>query len=215
MSQDESSTVSVRSVIEAVAGCCRIVAVIGLFLATAPAQGNEESIPSRIGTWNWSFTIGVSSWASLTDLESVSGESFDSYGFALELAGHKTVTRRGPADVLVGAALRLFTTDGDIAGISGERGKKYLNLEAGFGWYNADFAELDCETGSYCVELRSPYDSSAFGAYVGLSGGMGRRMIAGLKVHFADFGSVKGVSSISGDLEGPIYIFSLGAVFGD
>jgi len=35
-----------------------------------------------------------------------------------------------------------------------------------------------------------------------------------LKVHFADFGEVTGLGPDTGDLKGPIYIFSLGGAFG-
>ncbi len=36
----------------------------------------------------------------------------------------------------------------------------------------------------------------------------------GLKVHFADFGTVTGLGPDTGALSGPIYIFSLGGAFG-
>lgn len=212
-------------------GTGRLIAALGLCVAVVPVFADE--IVDDGARWNWTATMGLATWSDLGDIESSSGGQFDSGGFALELAGHRKVARWGSADVLLGADLGLFTTDSNIAGISqeltqrglyltpsvklryGERSRRYLNLEAGVGWYETDFAELDCDSGgSLCVELRDPFNSDTVGAYVGISGGFGRWFIAGLKVHYADFGSVTGVGSLTGELKGPIYIFSLGAAFG-
>jgi hypothetical protein len=209
-------------------GRCRAATAIALFLSVVPVYAADDA-----RRWNWSILLGLASWSGLANLESASGGSFDSLGFALELAGHKNVARWGSADILVGADLGLFTTDSDIRGFSeeytqrglyltpsvkfrfGERSKRYMNLEAGLGWYNTDFAELDCDTGGYvCVELVAPFDSDTVGGYVGISGGFGRWLVAGLRVHYADFGPVTGIGSLAGDLKGPFYIFSLGAAFG-
>ena len=208
--------------------------VLGGCVVAVPAYAIEDSGPTETRQWNWSLSVGVTNWGGLEDLESVTGGQFDSYGFSLELAGHKNVARWGSADVLLGADLGLFTTDGDIAGTFqsytqrglyltpsvkfrfGERTKRYLNLEAGAGWYKVDFAELDCDTGgSLCAELRDPFDSDTLGMYVGVSAGFSSWFITGLRIHYADFGSVQGINSISGDLKGPFYVFSLGATFGD
>jgi hypothetical protein len=211
--------------------CCEILIVL-LFLALVPAYADEVPESEDFGRWNWSASIGAASWSDLSDLQITGAGQFDSMGFALELAAHKHITRWGSADVLAGVDLGLFTTDSDVPGLLeqltqrglyltpsvklrfGERARRYWNLEAGAGWYNTDFAELDCDGGSICAELRAPFNSDAVGGYLGLSGGFGRWFIAGLKVHYADFGPVRGVGTVSGDLKGPIYIFSLGGAFG-
>jgi hypothetical protein len=207
---------------------------IGLFLIGVPADANEATPQSEPAGWNWAISIGASSWSDLSGLETTSGQEFDSLGFSLEFGGHKKVARLGFADVLIGADLGFITTDGEIRGVFeaftqramyltpsvkfrfGERSERYLNLETGLGWYNTDFAELDCNSGSIvCTELAAPFDSDAVGMYVGVAGGFGRWFVAGLKVHYADFGEVTGIGSVAGDLRGPIYVFSLGAAFGE
>ncbi len=88
------------------------------------------------------------------------------------------------------------------------------------GWYEVDIAELICEDNNFdpnniiCIEVAEPYDEDTLGSYLGISGGFGGGFIMGLKVHFADFGKVTGLGTDTGDLNGPIYIFSLGAAFG-
>lgn len=210
-----------------------ILLTIGLVLAVFQAHAADEAEPGEGEPWNWSFMVGAATWSDLANLQSASGGQFNSLGFALELAGHKKVSQWGSAEVLLGADFGLFTTASDVAGLSeeftqrglyltpsiklryGERSRRYLNLEAGLGWYGTDFAELACDSGgSLCTELRDPFDSNTVGGYVGISGGFGRWFVAGLKVHYADFGPVTGISSLTGELKGPIYIFSLGAVFG-
>jgi hypothetical protein len=211
--------------------CCEVLSVL-LFLALVPVYADEISESEDVGRWTWGATLGVANWDDLSNLQSATGEQFDSVGFALELAGHKNVGRWGSADVLVGFDLGFFTTDSDVLGVweqftqrglyltpsvklrFGERARRYWNLEAGVGWYNTDFAELDCDSGYFCAELAAPFDSDAAGGYLGISGGFGRWFIAGLKVHYADFGPVTGIRSLSGELKGPIYIFSLGGAFG-
>lgn len=91
-------------------------------------------------------------------------------------------------------------------------------MEAGLGWYQVDIAELICDedilNNIVCIEIAEPYDEDALGGYLGISGGFGGGFIMGLKVHFADFGKVTGLGPDTGDLKGPIYIFSLGGAFG-
>jgi hypothetical protein len=157
-------------------------------------------------------------------------------GFIVELAGHKHVTRWGSADVLIGVDFGISATQSDIPGNTedftqrglyltpsikfrfGERSRRYLNMEAGLGWYQVDIAELICDedifNNTVCIEIAEPYDEDALGGYLGISGGFGGGFIMGLKVHFADFGKVTGLGPDTGDLKGPIYIFSLGGAFG-
>ncbi len=133
--------------------------------------------------------------------------------------------------MLAGVDFGLFATESDIAGISddftqrglyltpsvkfrfGQRDKRYLNLEAGAGWYKVDMAELDCSV-IPCAEILEPFDKDTFGGYIGVSGGFGRWFVLGLKVHFADFGEVTGFGTAVGSLEGPFYILSAGGAFG-
>ena len=204
--------------------------IVGLILPIIPIYAADEPVPNAAGHWSGTFTVGLMTWSDLKDLEPAAGGGFESLGFTLEFAGHKHVARWGSADVLVGADFGLFTTESDVPGISeeftqrglyltpsmkiryGERSGRYLNLEAGLGWYEVDFAELRCDTG--CIEIADTFNKDILGGYLGISGGFGGWFIMGLKVHFTDFGQVTGLGPGTGDLKGPIYILSLGGAFG-
>ncbi len=211
-------------------------AIVGLTLPVISICAADESEPYAPGHWSGTATAGVMIWSDLKDLEPAAGGGFDSLGFVVELAGHKHVTHWGPADVLIGVDFGIFATQSDIPGITedftqrglyltpsmkfrfGERSSKYLNLEAGLGWYQVDIAELICNDDNFnnivCIEIAEPYDEDTLGGYLGITGGFGGGFIMGLKVHFADFGTVTGLGPDAGDLKGPVYIFSLGGAFG-
>lgn len=212
-----------------------LLAGIVMCLTVGPVFADTP--PEKAGTWEWGFTLGVNSWSDLGDVRSTLGGDFDEYGFALDMFAHKEVGHWGGATVLVGADLGFFSTDSRIPGIFedliqrgvyltpsvklrfGERGKGHVNLDAGAGWYNTDFAELDCNNydpfigGPICTEIGDSFDANAFGGYVGVSGGFNRSFTMGLRVHFADFGDVTGLPTVSGNLGGPIYTLNFGAVF--
>ncbi len=211
-------------------------AIVGLILPVIAICAADESASHAPGHWSGTATFGLITWSDLKDLEPDAGGGFDSLGFIVELAGHKHVTRWGSADVLIGVDLGIFATQSDIPGNTedftqrglyltpsikfrfGERSRRYLNMEAGLGWYQVDIAELICDedifNNTVCIEIAEPYDEDALGGYLGISGGFGGGFIMGLKVHFADFGKVTGLGPDTGDLKGPIYIFSLGGAFG-
>jgi len=203
------------------------------FLLSTPTYAQDGDNSRATGGWNYGVILGVAEWPDLSEVNSVAGGSFDARGFALELSAHKPMWHWGSADVLLGVDLGIITTDGNIPGVFeeltqrsayltpsvkfrfGEYGRRYINLEAGIGYYQTDFAELECDVdGSICFELNDPFNADAAGGYLGLTVGLGRWFTTGLKVHFADFGSVNNIRGVSGDLGGPIYALSVGAAFG-
>ena len=210
--------------------------IVGLILPVIAIYAADESASHAPGHWSGTATFGLITWSDLKDLEPDAGGGFDSLGFIVELAGHKHVARWGSADVLIGVDFGISATQSDIPGNTedftqrglyltpsikfrfGERSRRYLNMEAGLGWYQVDIAELICDedilNNIVCIEIAEPYDEDALGGYLGISGGFGGGFIMGLKVHFADFGKVTGLGPDTGDLKGPIYIFSLGGAFG-
>ncbi len=211
--------------------------IVGLIMPVIATYAAEESVPSAQGRWSGTVTAGLMSWSDLNHLEPAAGGGFDSLGFVVEMAGYKHVARWGPADVLIGVNLGIFATQSNVPGILedftqrglyltpsmklrfGERGRRYLNLEAGLGWYQVDIAELICGSDPFnntvCIEIAEPYDKSTLGGYLGITGGLGGGFIMGFKVHFADFGNVTGLGPDTGDLKGPIYMLSLGGAFGE
>ncbi len=207
-----------------------LMLLLTLILPVAYTYAADELESVSMGNWQWTATLGAVSWRNLESLEPAAGGEFNSLGFAMELAGHKHVTRWGSADVLVGADLGLFTTESSISGFQenftqrglyltpsmklrfGDRNVKYMNLEVGLGWYEMDIAELDCT--DFCTEFDEPFNSDVLGGYLGISSGFGTSFVMGLKAHFVDFGPVTGLGPNTGDLNGPVYIFSAGFAFG-
>lgn len=223
-----------------------------LLLSSAPGMTAEEvdrrsktirAVPES--TWQWGFALGGSSWSDLDDIRAANGGGFRSTGLAIEFNAHRKLGELGSAEVLVGADVGFFSTSSDITGLRddiiqrsmyitpslrlryGERGSTRVTLEAGAGWYNTDFAELDCDNVqtifnpggnppfiSACDEVDQPFDSDAFGTHLGLRARFRNGMTAGFTAHFADFGDVIGVTPQDGALAGPIFVFSLGAAFG-
>jgi hypothetical protein len=208
---------------------CLASAILGMLLPALHVYA-EDHDPRK---WGMTATIGAVAWPDLTDIKPPGGGSFDSAGLALGFSAHRAMTQWGSADVLAGFDFGIFGTGSNITGTQeeftqrgiyltpsvkfqfGERDKRYLNLEAGAGWYKVDIAELDCSSINYwCAEVAEHFDKDTFGGYLGVSGGFGRWFVMGLKVHYADFGDVVVQGSHLGTLEGPIYIFSVGAAFG-
>ncbi|MFB3081839.1 MAG: hypothetical protein ACE1Z4_00015 [Gammaproteobacteria bacterium] len=210
--------------------------IVGLTMPVISIYAADESEASTPGRWSATATAGLMIWSDLKDLEPAAGGGFDSVGIVVELAGHKHIARWGSADVLIGVDLGIFATQSDIPGITedftqrglyltpsmkfrfGERSRRYLNLEAGLGWYQVDIAELICDDDNLnnivCIEIAEPFDEDTLGGYLGITGGFGSGFIMGLKVHFANFGTVTGLGPDTGELKRPIYIFSLGGAFG-
>jgi len=204
--------------------------ILGLILPASTIYAADESAPNVPGNWSASFTVGLMTWSDLKNLQPAAGGAFNSLGIVMEFAGHKHVARWGSADVLIGVDLGIISTESDIPGITedltqgglyltpsikfrfGERSRRYLNLEAGLGWYQVDFTEWSFCV--YCGPVSEPYDEDTLGGYLGITRGFGDGLIIGLKAHFADFGQVTGLGPGTGDLSGPIYIFSLGGAFG-
>ena len=195
-----------------------------------------EPVEKLKSPWEWGFGIGGSSWSDLGDVQSTLGGGFDTYGWALDMSAHRRV-EVGDATLLLGADIGFFSTESDIPGVFedlvqrglyltpsmrlrfGDSARGHVDLEAGAGWYNTDFAEVNCEDfgtfigGPVCTDLNEPFDSNAFGGYLGIKAGFNKWFTAGLRAHFADFGQVTGLPTVDGDLGGPVYTLMFGARF--
>ncbi len=209
---------------------------VSLAVLSMPGPAGAQGVEKQKSPWEWAFGIGAMSWSDLGDVQSTIGGDFDNYGFALDMSLHRRV-EVGDATLLIGGDLGFFSTESDIPGIFedlvqrgvyvtpsmrlrfGDSNRSYLDLEAGAGWYNTDFAEIDCDNygtilgGPVCTEINDPFDSNAFGGYVGVRTGFSKWLTVGLRAHFADFGQVSGLPTISGELEGPVYALMIGARF--
>ena len=210
--------------------------LIGLTLCWVAGAAHAQEVEKLKSPWEWAFALGASSWGDLGDVQSSQGGDFDQYGLALDMSVHRVVDV-GDGTLLLGVDLGFFSTDSRIPGIFedlvqrgiyltpsmrlrfGESGRGHFDLEAGAGWYNTDFAEVDCDGynpalgGPVCTDINEPFDSNAFGGYVGIRAGFNKYFTAGFRTHFADFGEVNGLPTVSGDLGGPVYMFMFGARF--
>lgn len=206
-----------------------ILLLVATGLACVTGRTQDEVTQPRIDGWESRVALGVVRWPELGNLRDTSGAGFDATGFSIEAGFHKQRTTGGAQNVLLGIDFGMFTTDSDIPGVIedltqrglyltpslryrfGDRRKAYFDLTAGAGLYGVDFAELICNPG--CLELDDPFEEYTFGGYLGASAGMGRWFVADFRTHFADFGPVTGIPSLSGELSGPVYTLSLGATF--
>lgn len=207
-----------------------LVTAVVLTMA-APATNADDTVDGDTAKpWLWSISGGLVGWGNLGDIESQSGGGFDDLGFGVELSGHKRVAKWGKADVLVGVDLGFFTIDSDIRGIYndlaqrglyltpsvklgfGERNQNFL--EAGAGWYNTDFAEINCfAVYYYCEELDAPFDANTVGAYLGFRARLGKVAFISVRAHQVDFGQVSGIDTVATSLTGPFYSLFVGASF--
>ena len=215
-------------------GLSALLVALAVWLLAGPA--NAQPVEKLKSPWEWAFGIGAMSWGDLGDVQSTLGGNFDNYGFALDMSLHRRV-EVGDATLLLGGDLGFFSTESNIPGIFedlvqrgvyltpsmrlrfGDSNRSYVDLEAGAGWYNTDFAEIDCDNygtifgGPVCTEINDPFDSNAFGGYLGIKAGFNKWFTAGLRAHFADFGQVTGLPTVDGDLGGPVYTLMFGARF--
>ena len=209
--------------------------IVCLLLAGGPALSQDVSpggVESESPRWSSTASIGVNSWGSLQDLNAESGQGFDSVGWSLDFGGHRYVARWGSADVLLGADFGLFGTEGDVPGSIedytqrglyltpsgrlrfGQQGSRHIDLEFGMGWYQIDIVELNCSSGTICSELDEPFNSDRFGGYLGVSGGLGRWFVVGLRAHMVDFGEATGLGIDPVTLDGPVFTLTVGISVG-
>ncbi len=212
-------------------GCLALLLCLSVW-----SMAHADPLETAKSPWEWGFGIGVTSWADLADVQSSLGGDFDQYGYALDMSVHRRV-QIGHSTLLLGADLGFFSAESGIPGVFedliqrgvyltpsmklrfGDSGRGHVDLEAGAGWYNTDFAELNCENqgtiigGPVCTEINESFDANAFGGYLGIRGSFNKWFSASLRAHFADFGEVTGLPTVSGDLGGPIYTLMFGARF--
>lgn len=200
------------------------------------AQEDIEWVTTSRGRYE--FAIGAHSWPGLGALDAARDGEFDEIGFNVNLAAHWPVRRFADSELLAGIDLGLFANDSDIRFISealiartgyitpsvkwmfGRRHR--YSLDVGIGYYLQDIAEVITDYPLY-GETRL-WEDGAVGAYVGgtvdVGGGApskSRGLMASLKVHFVDFGTVRDDGRLpptlgrdAGSLSGPVYMVQLG-----
>lgn len=207
-----------------------LLTAIALLTAHSHARADDVVDSAAAKPWLWGISGGITAWENLGNIETRSGGNFADLGFGLDLSLHKRVKKWGSTDLLLGVDLGFLTNDSDIRGIYtnlsqrglyltpsvklgfGERARYFL--EAGAGWYNVDFSEINCyDVYLYCTDVNVPFDANALGTYLGFRAPLGRVAFLGIRAHHADFGQISGIDSPATRLEGPFYSLFVGAAF--
>ena len=213
-------------------------------LAAAPLAAGGAALAQDDVEWvttsrpRYEIAIGGNSWPALADLDAARGGEFDQAGFSLSLAAHWPAWRFVRSELLAGIDLGVMTNDSDIRFISeplvarsgylapsvkwmfGQRHR--YSVDAGAGYYLQDIAEVITAYPLY-GETRL-WEEGAIGAFLGATidfrGGEPSRshgLMMSLKVHFADFGTVRDQHPLpqtlgqdAGNLGGPIYVYQVG-----
>ena len=123
-------------------------------------------------TWGIHASVSYAAWDGLGDVQPVGrGGPFETSGTGIEFGGYTSLTRWGPARVLVGAELGFLGFNSDVIFDSdpkaesamettyittsakfrfGDPGSRYLDLDVGLGWYQADTKYIDCAVIAAC-----------------------------------------------------------------
>ena len=210
------------------------------FLAILAAPTHTQQTPYAQPGARWAVALDLLVWPSLTDLQPLSGGSFDSLGFGLEGSWHTPVARFENSELLLGIdgmfgatdsginatydqlIARQFYLGGSVKWAFGDA--RNVALDAGVGYHQVDMADVSyswwttyenehwsAEAASWFVGATWDVGGSGLGKSSGLS--------LGFRVHFADFGTVSDTDRIgifpalgpnAGTLEGPLYMIKIG-----
>lgn len=209
-----------------------------LLVTEGAAQAEDDVEWVTTSRPRYEIAIGGNSWPGLADLDAARDGEFDQAGFSLNLAAHWPVRRFARSELLAGVDLGVMTNDSNIRFISesliarngylvpsvkwmfGQRHR--YSLDAGVGYYLQDIAEVVTDYPLY-GETRL-WEEGAIGAFLGgtidFRGGepsRSRGLTMSLKVHFADFGTVRDQHPLpqtlgqdAGNLGGPVYVYQVG-----
>lgn len=220
-------------------GWSSFAALAAVLLVPESALQAEEDIEwVTTSRGRYEVAIGAHSWPALADLEPAREGRFDEGGFNISFAAHWPLRRFAASELLAGVDIGLFANESDIRFISesiiarngylvpsvkwmfGNRHR--YSVDAGIGYYLQDIAEV---AGEYPMNWETRlWEAGAPGAYVGATvdfrGGLPSKthgMMMSLKIHIADFGTVRDEGRLpptlgrdAGRLDGPVYMYQVG-----
>jgi hypothetical protein len=198
-------------------------------------QTEEEPLGSR-----WAVSLDMLIWPALTDLEPVSGGSFDSVGFGLGVSWHAPVAQFASSELLFGIdgwiggtdsgvnatygqlIARQFYLGGSVKWAFGEA--RNVQLDAGIGYHQVDMADISY---SWWTSIENEHwGGEAASGFVGATWDIGAGkpgkssgFSLGFRVQFSDFGQVSDTDRLgirpalgpdAGDLNGPLYVLKVG-----
>ena len=201
-------------------------------LLVASAAWSETAPPSERGG-RAELWLLVSGWPALEAIRPTAGGRFDAAGFGFGGALYVKLREFSNSELLAGIDGFIAANDSNVGGVFddvlarqlylggslkwalGE--ERIFTLDTGIGYHLVDLAEV----GDYYSGLeREVWEASRASGYIGVSwdlpgyslGSAGRWML-GMKVHFADCGTVHGPGPIgpdAGRLDGPLYTMQVG-----
>lgn len=215
-----------------------LVAILTMGLLSGAAYG-QEGPPAVVGA-RWDVSLDLPIWPSLADLQPVAGGSFNATGFGIGASYHFPVSDYAHSTLLLGFDGLIGATDSNVRGVYddfltrqiylgaslkwllGEA--RNLSLDAGLGYHEVDVAQVNSSWwGNFEYEHWSASKASGFlGATWDIGAGRPDKnngLFVGLRIHFADFGSVSDESlgflqptlgPDAGRLDGPLYLLRLG-----
>ncbi len=216
---------------------CAIAALTCLFsLSITPAAAQEDDGFGRY--WAAYATVDYSSWDGLGDVTPIGrGGPFETDGVGISFGGYTSVTRFGPAWLLLGGELGFLGLNSDVifepGPFSGEPesgfevnhiiasaifrlgnpGDRYLDFGIGVGHYVGDTRYIDCSVILRCFAAET--SDSSTGLSLSISGTPGLGIILGAKVHFVEFDPIEAVDLGVRGLDGPIYSLFVGWEYGN
>jgi hypothetical protein len=224
------------------------VALLAMLASPSLAQPIEETIeesemreapPPGFGH-RWAISLDLLVWPSLSDLQPVSGGSFDSLGFGLSGSWHVPVARFSNSELLVGIDGMIGGTDSGINASYDQllASQFYLGGSVKWAFGDARNIALDAGVGYHEVEMadvsynwwttidNEHWSAESASAFVGLTWDIGggrpgtsSGLSLGFRVQYADFGRVSDTDRLgvypalgpnAGNLDGPIYVLKIG-----
>ena len=215
----------------------KTLAFLAALLLSVSAHGQEPD--AQPGKWRWDLSLDLPIWPSLADLQPPTG-SFDGFGYGLGMSAHTPVKQFQAGELMLGFDGSIAATPSNIRGsfdkllarqlylgvsaklLFGPR--KAMSLDAGIGYHEVDMAQVDSNWyGTLEYEHWSASSASSFiGATWDIGAGQAEHnsgLFVGLRVHFADFGSIYDKEFVpgqpalgpgAGTLDGPLYMLRIG-----
>jgi hypothetical protein len=159
----------------------------------------------------------VSSWPALKAVRPAAGGRFDAAGFGLGGALYVSVMEFSNSELLAGIDGFIAANDSNVEGVFDDVLVRQLYLGGSLKWALGEERGFTLVTSGLEREI---WEASRVSGHIGASwdlpgyslGSVGRWML-GMKVHFADFGTVHGPGPIgpdAGRLDGPLYTMQVG-----
>lgn len=174
------------------------------------STGTHAAVGPDARNYRYEVSVGIHSWPDVEDLQPLVSGKLYTERFQIACALHWLVNQRTGEDLLIGFDAGLFPIKSELFAGGGyllpsfkwrPSGKRTLSVDAGFGFYKVDFAEI--ANGARLLGGTDVWKKNGFGGFFGGTWNIMSAQRSGLmisfKVHFVYLGSVNGL-----DLQPPL-----------